>query len=56
MKKSLFFVLCMVIAGLGFAQTQSPVKWTYAAKKKSAGIYEVTVRIMPCTDIKTIRN
>lgn len=43
MKKILFTVVCMVMAGLGFAQAQSPVKWTYEARKKSAGVYEVTV-------------
>lgn len=43
MKKIMFTVLFIVIGAVAFAQTQGPVKWTYEAKKKSAGVYEVVV-------------
>lgn len=41
MKKILFLLLMLVISVLGFAQIINPVKWTFSAKKKGTGVYEL---------------
>jgi DsbC/DsbD-like thiol-disulfide interchange protein len=41
MKKILFLVAIIFTAGAAFGQ--NPVSWSYEAKKKSAGVYEIVI-------------
>ena len=42
MKKILLLFTLLSIAGISFAQLKDPVKWSYAATRKSDKVYEIT--------------
>lgn len=41
MKKTILFLLGFFVAGFVFAQSESPVSWTFNSKKIAANIYEL---------------
>lgn len=43
MKKIIVTIFFATITGLAFSQMHSPVTWTYEARKKTTGIYEVVI-------------
>lgn len=43
MKKIIYTLLFIMIAGMATAQIKDPVSWTFEAKKKSADTYEVVL-------------
>lgn len=43
MKKVIFTALFVMSALLSFSQTESPVKWSYAAVKKTANEYQIVL-------------
>ncbi len=43
MKKIIYTLLFIMIAGIATAQIKDPVSWTFEAKKKSADTYEVVL-------------
>lgn len=45
MKKGIVFFALLILTAVSFAQIKSPAKWTYAAKKVGAGMYEVAVTV-----------